>query len=200
MIRSSIRFSLALLLAVCGAASSEELPGRRPGPNEREGRIRRVEGARHDRRHELKPIARPGLGEGDTTWLLSPQVFSKLSSAGRRRALALNGLLPSARSTSSTFAPQAREAVAVTPFANVRVNDPARDEVGHTQSEAWVAASGRSRTATRACRRPAPRGRRRPRPATASTTTATARWTTVSAQSPAGPVPASGRSRPASGA
>lgn len=74
-------------------------------------------------------------------WLLQPEVFDGLSAGGRRAALKLNGLIQSERGVApsrshSGFTPQA------TPGDNIRVNDPALDEFGKTNSETSIAVNG----------------------------------------------------------
>ena len=96
------------------------------------------------------PAAFPAKAETEKTdrsWLLKPDVFARLSSGGRRLALAWNGLSP-ARLTGRTSAAKTSKVTAPggppLPRENVRVNDPALDEVGHTNSESSIAVrSGR---------------------------------------------------------
>jgi hypothetical protein len=77
-------------------------------------------------------------------WLLEPEVFDRLSAAGRRAALLANGILTPERS--------AVESVRVGDFFleapslgdNKRVNDPSLDEFGHTNSETSIAVNGQN--------------------------------------------------------
>ncbi len=80
---------------------------------------------------------------GGRAWMLKPETFDRLSAGGRRLARTLNGLVPS-----RPISPQIPKMTARTPLAvpaprqNVRVNDPAMDQVGHTSSESSIAVRG----------------------------------------------------------
>ncbi|MFI5180209.1 MAG: PKD domain-containing protein [Thermoanaerobaculia bacterium] len=101
-------------------------------------------------RSKSTPVAAEAGSSGrktDRSWLLKPGIFGRLSSGGRRIALSWNGLGPVVRGGLRTGA-----ATAVAPASagppdvrqNVRVNNPAMDEVGHTNSESSIAVrSGR---------------------------------------------------------
>ena len=81
-------------------------------------------------------------GSGDRKRLLEPALFDRLSSGGRRLARGVNGLPGPTRVEAAApmhhFAPLA----APEPRKNVRVNDPAMDLYGHTNSESSVTVSG----------------------------------------------------------
>jgi len=74
------------------------------------------------------------LLDPDKGWLLNRQVFEQLSSAGQRAALILNG--HGGGRSSGGRGPRGAFG------QNLRVNDPAQDIVGVTQSESSIIASG----------------------------------------------------------
>ncbi|MFI5121118.1 MAG: hypothetical protein ACHQM4_11925, partial [Thermoanaerobaculia bacterium] len=76
--------------------------------------------------------------------LLKPEVFRRLSIAGQRAVLRAAGMLRTPAIARPPRAPLARTARPLTPAAgqNVRVNDPALDVDGHTNSESSIAARG----------------------------------------------------------
>ena len=76
----------------------------------------------------------------DRSWLLRPEIFDQLDSAGQRAALLINGRLE-ARGRSSEVREQDLAPQAV-PGENQRVNDPSLDRDGRTQSETSVAING----------------------------------------------------------
>jgi hypothetical protein len=79
---------------------------------------------------------------GPNAWLLEPSTFEQLSAGGRRAALILNGLLVAREQPKDLI----QQAVTISPNAapgeNVRVNNPAMDTFGHTQSETSIAVNG----------------------------------------------------------
>ena len=81
-------------------------------------------------------------GSGDRKRLLEPALFDRLSSGGRRLARALNGLPGPARVEAGAPGRHLAPLAAPEPRKNVRVNDPAMDLYGHTNSESSVTVSG----------------------------------------------------------
>ena len=77
--------------------------------------------------------------QGDKSWLLEAEVFYRLSAGGRRAALIMNGLLQPETGRKRTAPLEAKPTPEATPGENVRVNNPALDEFGHTPSETRVA-------------------------------------------------------------
>jgi hypothetical protein len=86
--------------------------------------------------------------KGKKRWLLRPGVFEHLSGTARRSVMAANGLIPMPKSSQKTeFKPRAttragQSTQSIAPSQNVRVNDPAADTAGHTQSETSIAVNG----------------------------------------------------------
>ena len=83
-----------------------------------------------------------GAANREHTWLLDPEVFGHLSSAGKRAVLRVNGLLEPAASRQPRLQKSPAVSAELAPGENVRVNNPALDEDGHTQSESSVAVNG----------------------------------------------------------
>jgi hypothetical protein len=78
----------------------------------------------------------------DKAWLLEPRTFSKLSSAGRRAALRMNGLLHATGTPRAGAAAESVVAQASSPGDNIAVDNPAIDIDGHTHSETSIAVNG----------------------------------------------------------
>jgi hypothetical protein len=78
----------------------------------------------------------------EKAWLLEPNTFSQLSSAGQRAALRMNGRSPSSgrRGRSNFFLNDV--SAQATPGDNIRVNNPALDTNFHTHSETSIAVNG----------------------------------------------------------
>jgi hypothetical protein len=78
----------------------------------------------------------------DKAWLLEPATFSKLSSAGKRAALMMNGLIHVPTSAEGTGAREAVMPQAISPGDNIAVDNPTLDIDGHTHSETSIAVNG----------------------------------------------------------
>ena len=84
-----------------------------------------------------------GVDQTSRRWLLKPEVFSQLSSAGQRAALLMNGRLKSDGGAGQPPLPRRGEGVAPEASGdNIRVNNPALDTSFHTHSETSVAVNG----------------------------------------------------------
>jgi len=81
-------------------------------------------------------------------WLLDPEVFDVLSSAGRNAALLMNGLLRPPESPAvlpRMEGPQAARQITpqqITPGQNIIVDDPSKDGSSHTHNETSIAVNG----------------------------------------------------------
>lgn len=79
-------------------------------------------------------------GDTETAWLLEPTTFNRLSSAGQRAVMLINGTRhPERRQAIPLPADVSAEAV---PGENIRVNNPALDTDFHTHSETSIAING----------------------------------------------------------
>jgi hypothetical protein len=80
------------------------------------------------------------------SWLLQPEMFEHLSAGGKHAALYVNGRLSPAQSSEEKRPETEVQSQAVrseaTAFQNIRVNNPNRDQIGHTQSETSIVANG----------------------------------------------------------
>jgi hypothetical protein len=79
-------------------------------------------------------------GDTETAWLLEPTTFNRLSSAGQRAVMLINGIRhPGRRQAIPLPGDVSAEAV---PGENIRVNNPALDTDFHTHSETSIAING----------------------------------------------------------
>jgi hypothetical protein len=85
----------------------------------------------------------PALSNNNYAWMLSPKVFNKLSSAGKKAALYRNGLLDTSTITKTNTRVASKIETQLNVLgSNVRVNDPTSDLVLRTQSETSIAVRG----------------------------------------------------------
>src|SRR5215813_10218068 len=83
-----------------------------------------------------------GIDKLNKRWLLKPEVFSQLSSAGQRAALIMNGRQVPDGGRGQVNVPLSEVVPETNAGDNIRVNNPALDTTFHTHSETSLAVNG----------------------------------------------------------
>src|SRR5215831_11785753 len=139
-----ISLSIGLVASpIISAVAFSGLPQNQPAPEA--ARFSRLKHGRSSLRGESPAglarqsnTARPGKA-----WLLEPGTFERLSSAGQRAALRLNGLLHLPRAVPGAISQETvRRPEMISPGDNIRVDNPALDIDGHTHSETSITVNG----------------------------------------------------------